>query len=73
MKKERECVIDACLVRIMKGRKKLHHNDLIPDCIKLVNNFKPEVPMIKKRIESLIERDYLKRDDKDRNVFIYIP
>jgi len=29
--------------------------------------------MIKERIDSLIEREYIKRDEKDRNSFIYIP
>lgn len=64
--KERECIVDACIVRIMKGRKVMKHNDLLPDVLKLVHIFKPDVNLIKKRIESLIERDYLKRDDKDR-------
>ena len=29
--------------------------------------------MIKQRIESLIEREYLKRDDADRSKYIYLP
>jgi hypothetical protein len=29
--------------------------------------------MIKQRIESLIEREYLKRDDVDKARFIYLP
>lgn len=44
----------------------MKHNELLPEVIRLVNNFKPEINLIKKRIESLLERDYLKRDDTDR-------
>ena len=29
--------------------------------------------MIKQRIESLIEREYLKLDDKDETKYIYMP
>ncbi|EGR33634.1 hypothetical protein IMG5_047430 [Ichthyophthirius multifiliis] len=71
--KEREYILDACIVRVMKSRKIMKHNELIPEVIKLVNNFKPEIPVIKRRIESLIERDYIKRDQYDKNSFHYVP
>ncbi len=48
------------------------HNDLISDCLKLIQNFKPDIPLVKRRIESLIERDYLKRDEKDRYYLFFI-
>ncbi|EAR92331.1 cullin family protein (macronuclear) [Tetrahymena thermophila SB210] len=73
MNREREFIVDACIVRIMKSRKTMKHNDLFPEVIKLINNFKPEIPLIKRRIESLLDRDYLKRDENDRNTFIYVP
>lgn len=66
MTREREFILDACIVRIMKSRKTIKHNELLPEIIKIVNHFKPEIPFIKRRIESLIEREYIKRDDKDR-------
>jgi cullin 3 len=66
LKKEREMIVDACVVRCMKARKIMKHNDIINDVLKLITNFKPEISMIKRRIESLIERDYLRRDEKDR-------
>ncbi len=49
------------------------HNELLSEVIKQVTLFKPEIPMIKERISSLIEREYLKRDDNDRSKYIYIP
>lgn len=32
----------------------------------------PDVPSIKKRIEDLIHRDYMKRDEKNPNIYIYV-
>lgn len=55
-------VIEAAVVRIMKSRKQLSHAELLTETITVLNGqFKPDVNMIKKRIESLIERDYLER------------
>jgi hypothetical protein len=70
--KDRELQIDSYLVRLMKSRKQMKHNELVEECKKMVNSFKPESNFIKIRIESLIERDYLKRDDKDWNKYSYI-
>jgi hypothetical protein len=41
--------------------------------MKQVNMFLPQPQWIKMRIESLIERDYMKRDEADRTKFIYLP
>jgi len=43
------------------------------DVIKQITIFMAQPPIIKQRIESLIEREYLKRDDNDRAKYIYLP
>ncbi|UJO21918.1 Cullin-3 [Fulvia fulva] len=55
-------VIEAAVVRIMKSRKELSHALLMQETIAVLSGqFKPDLNMIKKRIESLIEREYLER------------
>lgn len=46
----------ACIVRVMKNRKTMRHNDLISEVAHQVSTrFTPSLSMIKKRIESLID------------------
>ena len=66
LSKLRNTIIQAQLVKIMKGRRKERHNELINEVIKQINSFKPEPAIIKQQIEWLIESDYLMRDDKDK-------
>lgn len=50
------------LTFVSRQRKELAHQQLILETLsQLAAQFKPEVNMIKKRIESLIEREYLER------------
>ena len=69
--RDRLYLIDAVLVRIMKARKTVLHQALIPQVLEQVKV--PAQPAdVKKRIESLIEREYLERDAKDRNRYNYL-
>ncbi|KAG2267493.1 hypothetical protein Bca52824_062048 [Brassica carinata] len=71
--KDRGYAIDACIVRIMKSRKVLLHQQLVSECVEQLSRmFKPDVKMIKKRIEELISREYLERDTKNPNTFKYV-
>lgn len=50
-------MMQACIVRIMKSRKTLAHNDLVNEVVQqLMQRFQPTPALIKKRIESLLER-----------------
>uniref|UniRef100_A0A8C2WXS7 Cullin 4B n=1 Tax=Cyclopterus lumpus TaxID=8103 RepID=A0A8C2WXS7_CYCLU len=55
---DRQYQIDAAIVRIMKMRKTLSHNLLMS-----------EPADLKKRIESLIDRDYMERDKENPNQY----
>ncbi len=66
-------VLEATIVRIMKGRKKLTLQLLIDAVVSDVSKrFPPDVKEIKKRVESLIDREFLKRDDEDKNMLHYL-
>ncbi|CAH0049787.1 unnamed protein product [Clonostachys solani] len=72
---DRAHVIDAAIVRIMKSRKELAHSQLVTEVIsQLVGRFKPEVSLIKKRIEDLIVREYLERPEEEEspNTYRYV-
>ena len=71
--KARENVLDSVIVRIMKSRKMLSHNNLLEEIMKLVTLFRPDPKMVKKRLESLIDRSYLTRDEENRNTYQYLP
>ena len=70
---ERKIIIESYLIRILKARKKIIHTDLIREvCNFCANkNFVPNVGQIKDSIESLINREYIKRNE-DVNWYSYI-
>lgn len=69
--RDRLYLIDAVLVRIMKARKTILHQVLIAQVMEQVK-VPAQAADIKKRIESLIEREYMERDAKDRNRYNYL-
>jgi cullin 3 len=73
VEEDRRHLVEAAIVRIMKARKALHHNDLIAEVTKQLSiRFNPSPQFIKKRVESLMERDYLTRAEDDRRVYMYV-
>lgn len=57
----------------MKARKEMTYEQLKTATIDAVKrHFVPQVDIIKKRIDSLVESDYLERSKEDRNVFHYV-
>ncbi|XP_026468233.1 cullin-3-A [Ctenocephalides felis] len=70
---DRKHEIEAAIVRIMKSRKRMSHNVLVTDVTtQLRSRFMPSPVIIKKRIEGLIEREYLARTPDDRKVYTYV-
>jgi len=76
---------EAAIVRIMKylprvwasvdcrQRKTLDHNNLIAEVTaQLSSRFSPAPNMIKARIEALIERDFLERDEANMKLYKYL-
>lgn len=73
VEEDRRPQIEAAIVRLMKSRKVLDHNEVIASVTQqLSNRFNPSPAAVKRRIESLIEREYLERDQNDRNLYRYI-
>ncbi|GKB31515.1 cullin-3A-like protein [Tanacetum coccineum] len=73
VEKDRKPQIEAAIVRIMKARQVLDHNNLVAEVTKLLQTrFLPNPADIKKRVEDLILRDFLERDQNDRNLYRYM-
>jgi len=68
---DRQYQIDAAIVRVMKARKTMGHQALVAELMQQLR-FPVRREDIKKRIESLIEREYLERDKSAREVFNYL-
>jgi len=70
---DRKHEVEAAIVRVMKARKRLAHNSLIAEVTtQLKARFTPNPQLIKKRIESLMEREYLARDKVDQRMYEYV-
>ena len=68
VQESRKYSVEASIVRIMKSRKTLDHNLLVSEVIRqLGTKFPVEPQFIKKRIEALIEREYIERDPNNRS------
>lgn len=70
---DRKHALDAAIVRVMKAKKELHYEklkELTIDAVK--SHFVPEVSIIRQRITSLLEQEYLRRDEDDSTLFIYV-
>ena len=69
--RDRQYLVDAVCVRIMKTRKRMNHQSLISELLQQLRW--PARPQdLKKRIESLIERDYIERDSDDPSIYNYL-
>ena len=73
VEEDRRHQIEAALVRIMKARRRLSHTDLVAEATRQLSvRFQPTPLVIKKRVESLIEREYVARDREDTRYYVYL-
>eukprot|EP00455_Lapot_gusevi_P004524 TRINITY_DN11869_c0_g1_i8.p1 TRINITY_DN11869_c0_g1~~TRINITY_DN11869_c0_g1_i8.p1 ORF type:complete len:140 (-),score=26.80 TRINITY_DN11869_c0_g1_i8:84-473(-) len=70
---DRRHAIEACIVRVMKSRKVLEHQQLVLEVSQiLMPIFRPDPRLIKNRIEDMIAREYIERDESATNVYRYL-
>ena len=68
---DRHHQIDAMIVRILKTKKSCQHAVLVNETIQKLN-FPVQNQDLKKRIENLIEREYVERDKEDSTIYHYL-
>lgn len=72
VEEDRTVAIEAAIVRIMKARKTLLHQALVAEVLSQLVLFSPNPKVIKRRIEALIDREYLERDPDTPNTYKYL-
>jgi hypothetical protein len=69
----RKAQTDAAIVRVMKSRRTLMFQEIEEQTTQqLCKLFIPAPKLLKLRVEDLINRAYLRRDENDRNLFHYV-
>lgn len=65
-------VLESVIVRNMKTRKEMTHLELVTAVMGQCVFFRPDPRKIKQRIEDLIKREYMRRND-DLSGYVYMP
>ena len=73
LNESRKYVLHAAIVRLMKARRTMQHNELIGAVEQQVQQyFRPTVAFIKRCIENLIDMAYLERDAQHPDIYHYL-
>lgn len=71
IEEDRKHFLQAVIVRVMKARKELKHVQLVQETIEQSKKrFKPEISEIKRCIDALIEREYLRRIEGSKYQYV---
>jgi len=69
---ERIIKIELALVRVMKSRNVMNIQELIAEAAsQLAKYFRPDPKLMKRRIENLMERGFMKRDEENQRMIHY--
>ncbi|KAL7296446.1 cullin-2 [Trichogramma pretiosum] len=70
---DRKLYLQAAIVRIMKSRKILKHNQLVQEVLGQSKvSFAPSISIIKKCIENLIDKQYIERTSSSADEYAYV-
>lgn len=68
---DRSFHIDAIAVRLMKAQKKLTHAELMTQILEKLK-FRASATLVKERIDTLVDREFLERKADDPEVYTYV-
>ena len=72
LEENRAILIDSIIVRIMKTNKIMLHKNLCESVMLEIKLFQATTNQIKKRIETLISKEYIERDSGDVTRYLYV-
>ncbi|KAL8425831.1 hypothetical protein Efla_004330 [Eimeria flavescens] len=72
VEEDRSITVDAAIVRIMKTRKSLSHQQLVGEVMAQLHFFQPPPKLLKERIQDLIAREFLERDKEKPTQYNYV-
>ncbi|GAV27126.1 hypothetical protein PMKS-000587 [Pichia membranifaciens] len=76
VQRSREYEVDAAIVRVMKARQSAKYQVLVAEVVRLIGDvgkrFRPQPSLVKRRVEDLVDKEYLRRDENDRELFWYV-
>ena len=70
---DRRYWLQACIARVMKKMRQASFNDLVTQIkVEAGRRFQPTIPMIKKSVESLLEKSFIERKEGSPDCYLYV-